>query len=167
MCTSPTLNIDWLLPLAWTLGLFPLPVSSSLLVWVVVACRLDVGVSVVLCIIYLPLILISVDLSSANYYHDIPSHNVSLYVVSNILFMCGRYANLRINLNLTHTFLKFFFPRQKYSFTLWSDGAARHSTSCACLLLSTHWRSHTPCVLFSYALPSRRNARATPYGQWR
>ena len=61
---------------------------------------------------YLPLILISVDLSSANYYHNILSHNVSLYVVSNILFMCGRYANLRINLNLTHTFFKFFFPRQ-------------------------------------------------------
>ena len=32
------------------------------------------------------------------YHHDVLSH-ISLCNVSNILFMCGMYANLRINLN--------------------------------------------------------------------
>ena len=54
MCTSPTLNIDSLSPLAWTLGLPPPSSMFCIAMWVVVVGRLDVGcVRVVLCIVYL------------------------------------------------------------------------------------------------------------------
>jgi hypothetical protein len=95
------------------------------MVWVVVACRLDVGVSVVLCIIYLPLILISVDLFSTTiimtYYHTSPC------VMSLIYYLC-----VGCTLNFVLTLIHSHFSLGENIHLLCGVMEQHVITSCAC-----------------------------------